>query len=133
MVNSRIQIGRSNLSNQTQQSGCASQLLRCPSVLMSWALNARRASLSAILHIAAKLSPTKAHSSKSNSSNNDLPIVTSSLKQQMGLIESVEEKNALAKAGPIELVRSVQTSIRSLRAKPCYELGMVPTFHAVFL
>jgi hypothetical protein len=36
------------------------------------------------LHIAAKLSPTKAHSSKSNSSNNDLPMVTSSLKQQIG-------------------------------------------------
>jgi hypothetical protein len=53
---------------------------------MSWALNARRAFLSEALHTAARLLPDKAHNISSNSNDDDLIIVTSYLKQQMGII-----------------------------------------------
>jgi antitoxin component of MazEF toxin-antitoxin module len=54
---------------------------------MIWAFNARRASLSEALHIVAKLPPANAHNniSSSSSSNDDLPIATSTLKQQMDM------------------------------------------------
>jgi hypothetical protein len=52
---------------------------------MIWAFNARRASLSKALHIVARLPPEKANYNISSSSNDDLPIATSTLKQQMDM------------------------------------------------
>jgi hypothetical protein len=85
VINFEIQ-RRSSLTVQTQQLVLASQSLRTPSVSMSWALNARRASLSEALHTVAKLLSAKAHNISSNSNDDELIIVTSNLKQQMGII-----------------------------------------------
>jgi hypothetical protein len=85
-INFEIQRRRSSLTVQTQQLVLASQSLRTPSASMSWALNARRASLSEALHTVARLLPDKAHNISSNSNDDDLIIVTSNLKQQMGII-----------------------------------------------
>jgi hypothetical protein len=52
---------------------------------MIWAFSARRASLSEALHIVARLPPEKANNNISSSSNDDLPIATSTLKQQMDM------------------------------------------------
>jgi hypothetical protein len=86
VINFEIQRRRSSLTVQTQQLVLASQSLRTPSASMSWALNARRASLSEALHTVARLLPDKAHNISSNSNDDDLIIVTSNLKQQMGII-----------------------------------------------
>jgi hypothetical protein len=56
---------------------------------MIWAFNTRRASLSKALHIVARLPPAKAHNKISSSSNDDLPIATSTLKRGY---ESLEGK-----------------------------------------
>jgi hypothetical protein len=85
-INFEIQRRRSSLTVQTQQLVLASQSLRTPSASMSWALNARRAFLSEALHTVARLLPDKAHNISSNSNDDDLIIVTSYLKQQMGII-----------------------------------------------
>jgi hypothetical protein len=53
---------------------------------MSWALSARRASLSEALHTLARLLPAKANNISSNSNDDDFIIVTSNLKQQTGII-----------------------------------------------
>jgi hypothetical protein len=69
---------------------------------MIWAFNARRASLSEALHIVSRLPPAKAHNNiSSSSSNDDMPIATSTLKQQMDM-NLYKEKNALTEAGPVE-------------------------------
>ncbi len=86
VINFEIQRRRSSLTVQTQQFVLASQSLRTPSASMSWALNARRASLSEALHTVARLLPAKAHNTSSNSNDDDLIIVTSNLKQEMCII-----------------------------------------------
>ncbi len=82
---------------------------------MSWALNARRASLSEALHTVARLLPDKAHNISSNSNDDDLIIVTSNLKQQMGII--LQNINELAETLASWTYESIRSSVRSSRGK----------------
>jgi hypothetical protein len=85
-INFEIQRRRRSLTVQSQQLVLASQSSRTPSASMSWALSARRASLSEALHTLARLLPAKANNISSNSNDDDFIIVTSNLKQQTGII-----------------------------------------------
>ncbi len=82
---------------------------------MSWALNARRASLSEALHTVARLLPDKVHNISSNSNDDDLIIVTSNLKHQMGII--LRNINELAETLASWTLETIRSSVRSSRGK----------------